>query len=70
MRCKRTALSEAMRAAIVSDGRPLRQIAREAGLPSSSVIRFVNRRRGLPSRSLDRVAAVIGVGLRSVRRAA
>lgn len=67
---KRIAPSEAMRAAVLEDGRPLRQIAKEAGLPSSSVIRFMNRRRGLSSRSFDRVADVIGVELRSLRRSA
>lgn len=70
MRAKRIAPSEAMRAAILLDGRPLRQIAREASLPSSTIIRFMNRQRGLSSRSLDRVAAIIGVELRPVRRAA
>lgn len=70
MSAKRIAPSEAMRAAILEDGRPLRQIAREAELPSSSIIRFVNRKRCLSSRSLDRVAAVIGVELRPVRRVA
>lgn len=71
MTAKQTASpSEAMRLAILEDGRPLRQIAREAELPSSTVIRFVNRRRGLSSRSMDRVAAIIGVELRPVRRSA
>ena len=70
MRARRIAPSEAMRKAIVNDGRPLREIAREAGLPSSTVIRFVNRQRNLSGRSFDRVAEIIGHELRPVRRAA
>jgi hypothetical protein len=70
MSAKRIAPSEAIRLAVLDDGRPLRQIARSAGLPSSSIIRFMNRRRGLSSRSIDRIAETIGVELRPVRRSA
>jgi hypothetical protein len=70
MSAKRIAPSEAMRAAIINDGRPLREIARKASLPSSTIVRFMNRKRGLSSRSLDRVAGVVGVELRPVRRVA
>ena len=70
MSAKRSAPSEAIRLAVIEDGRPLRQIAREAAVPSSVVIRFVNRRRGLSSRSIDRIADVLGVELRPVRRSA
>jgi hypothetical protein len=57
-----------MRTAVLSDGRPLRQIAKAAGLPASSVIRFVNRRRNLSGRSFDRIAGIIGIELRPARR--
>lgn len=70
MSAKWTAPSDAMRRAVIEDGRPLRQIARSAGLPASSISRFMNRRRGLSSRSLDRIADTIGVELRTVRRSA
>mgnify|MGYP003334658572 FL=1 len=70
MSAKRIAPSDAMRLAVIQDGRPLRQIAKGAGLPASSISRFMNRRRGLSSRSLDRIADTIGVELRPVRRSA
>lgn len=70
MIAKRIAPSEAMRKAVINDGRPLRQIAREADVPSSVIIRFINRKRGLSSRSLDRIAGIVGVELRPVRRSA
>jgi hypothetical protein len=70
MNAKRNAFSEALRAAIVMDGRPLRQIAKEGQLPSSVIVRFMNRRRGLSSRSIDRITGVVGVELRPVRQSA
>jgi hypothetical protein len=63
-------LSDGMRAAILSDGRPLRQIAMRASVPASAISRFINRRRGLSARSLDRVAGVVGVELRPRRHPA
>lgn len=70
MRAKRNAPSAAMRIAVLNDGRPLRQIAKKAGLPASSVIRFVNGNRNLSGRSFDRVADALGLELRLVRRSA
>ena len=63
-------LSDSMRAAILSDGRPLRQIAMQAEVPASAISRFMNRRRGLSTRSLDRVAGVVGIELRTRRQPA
>jgi hypothetical protein len=68
MSAERIAPSEAIRLAVLDDGRPLRQIARSAGLPCSSISRFIRRQRGLSSRSIDRIADTIGVELRPVRR--
>lgn len=70
MSAKRIAPTQAIRLAVLEDGRPLREIARRARLPSSSIIRFINRKRGLSCRSLDRIADVIGLELRPVRRSA
>lgn len=68
MNVQRNAPSETLRAAIVTDGRPQRQIAKAANLSASTVNRFVNRRRSLPLDSFDRVAAVIGWELRPAAR--
>jgi plasmid maintenance system antidote protein VapI len=66
----RKAPSETLRAAIILDGRPMRQIAAEASVPASTISRFINRRRYLSPRSFDRVAGVVGVELRPVARSA
>lgn len=66
----RTAPSETLRAAIILDGRPMRQIAAKASVPASTISRFINRRRGLSYRAFDRVAGVVGVELRPVARSA
>lgn len=66
---QRTAtLTDCLRAAVLTDGRPLRQIAKQASTPASSISRFVRRERGLSANALDRVSAVIGVELRPVSR--
>jgi plasmid maintenance system antidote protein VapI len=63
-----TAPSEALRKAIAKDGRPIRQIAKSAGLPPSVITRFINRERDLTARSLDRVCGELGLELRPVKR--
>lgn len=70
MNVHRTAPSESLRAAIVLDGRPLRQIAAKASVPASTICRFINRKRGLSTRAFDRVAGVIGCELRPAARSA
>ncbi len=64
MNVQRIAPSDSLRAAILTDGRPLRRIAASAKLPASSITRFIRRERGLSGRGFDRVAAVVGVELR------
>jgi hypothetical protein len=61
MRRSAPLLTDALRAAILNDGRPLQRIAGQAAVPLSSVSRFVRRERGLSCRALDRVAGVVGV---------
>lgn len=65
---QRTVISDALRAAILTDGRPLRRIAGQASVPASTITRFIRRQRGLSSRALDRVANAVGVELRPVAR--
>lgn len=57
-------LSDALRAAVIMDGRPLRRIAAQASVPVSSISRFTRRQRGLSATAMDRVAGVLGVQLR------
>jgi hypothetical protein len=65
MNVHRTAPSETLRRAIVTDGRPLRRIAAQANVPASSICRFIHdRKRGLSLSAFDRVASVIGCELR------
>ena len=66
----RIAPSDYLRAAILTDGRPLRRIAMEASVPPSTISRFIHRQRGLSSRAFDRVAGVIGCELRPRSRSA
>lgn len=70
MSVHRIAPSDSLRAAILTDGRPLRRIAAQASLPASSITRFVRRQRGLSSRAFDRVAGVVGCELRPAARSA
>lgn len=60
--------SDTLRASIVLDGRPVTRIAADAGLPHPCVTRFMAGRRGLSVRSLDRLAAELGLELRPVSR--
>ena len=60
----RIAPSDSLRAAILTDGRPLRRIATQASVSASSITRFIRRERGLSGRAFDRVANVVGVELR------
>jgi hypothetical protein len=69
MNVHRIAPSDSLRAAILTDGRPLRRIAQSASLPASSITRFIRRERGLSSRAFDRVAAVVNWELRPASRA-
>ena len=69
MNVHRIAPSDSLRASILTDGRPLRRIARSASLPASSITRFIRRERGLSSRAFDRVAAVVKWELRPASRA-
>jgi len=61
-------LSDSLRAAVLTDGRPLRQIAAQASVPVSSISRFTRRERGLSCHAMDRVAGVLGVQLRPASR--
>jgi hypothetical protein len=70
MNVHRIAPSDSLRAAILTDGRPLRQIAESAKLPPSSITRFIRRQRGLSSRAFDRVAAAVNCEFRPVPRSA
>jgi len=65
---RRIVISDSLRAAILTDGRPLRHIAGEASVPPSTITRFIRRERGLSSRAFDRVAGAVGVELRPVAR--
>ena len=66
MNVKRVAPSDSLRAAILSDGRPMRRIAERASVPPSTISRFIRRRRGLTSQVFDRVAAAVNCELRPV----
>jgi hypothetical protein len=68
MNVQRIAPSDSLRAAILTDGRPLRRIAASASVPPSSITRFIRRERGLSGRAFDRVANVVNVELRPAAR--
>ena len=58
---QRTAPSDALRAAITLDGRPVLRIARQAQVPASIITRFVRRERSMNVTSFDAVAAAVGL---------
>lgn len=60
----RTTPTETLRATLILDGRSATAIARQAGLPQPVVTRFLKGQRTLSSRSLDRLAAELGLELR------
>lgn len=70
MSVQRTVISDGLRAAILTDGRPLRQIAAKASVPASTITRFIRRERGLSTKAFDRLGGVVGVEVRTVRRSA
>lgn len=53
--------SDALRAAITLDGRPVRRIARQAKVPATIITRFMRRDRQMTTRSFDRVADAVGL---------
>ena len=63
----RIAPHDTLRAALTLDRRPVRQIAREAAVPHSSLVKFMRRQRGMSARSFDRVAYVLGYELQPAR---
>jgi hypothetical protein len=60
----RNAPHDTLRAALVLDRRPLRQIAREALVSPSVLVRFAKRERGMSAPTFDRLAGVLGYELR------
>lgn len=56
---RRIAPSEALRAAVTLDGRPIRRIARQAKVPATILSRFMRRDRQMTTRSFDRVAEAV-----------
>jgi hypothetical protein len=56
-------VSDVLRKAIQESGRPLRQVAEEAGVDAAAVIRFVNGTRTLRLPSVDRLANVLSLQL-------
>jgi hypothetical protein len=62
--------TETLKSAIVSDGRPVYRIAREAGVSQAILWRFVNGKRGISGATLDRVCSVMQLDLSRRRRSA
>lgn len=56
---RRIAPSDALRAAVTLDGRPIRRIARQAKVPATILSRFMRRDRQMTTRSFDRVAEAV-----------
>ena len=54
--------------AIQRDGRSVYEIARQTGVPQSSLSRFINGERGLSFESLESLASVLGLELRVTPR--
>jgi hypothetical protein len=66
----RHAPHDTLRAALILDRRPVRQIAREANVSHGVLVRFAKRQRGMSAPTFDRVAGVLGYELRPRQTAA
>lgn len=66
----RIAPHDTLRAALALDRRPVRQIAREALVSHSVLVRFMRRKAGMSAPTFDRVAGVLGYELRPRHMAA
>lgn len=50
-----------IRTVVQKDGRSVSQLAKQAGIHKSQVVRFKNGERGLTTRSLDALCMVLGI---------
>lgn len=57
---KRATLSNQLRAAVRDDWRPVRQIAKAAGIDAGNMSRWLSGRAGMTEAAIDRLAAVLG----------
>ncbi len=65
---KRVELSDQIRRAVRTSGRSCYSICKWSGLDQSSLSRFMRGERGLSMRSLDDLADILKLNLRSPRR--
>jgi hypothetical protein len=56
-------VSESLRAAIIEDGRPLRELARQCGVDEPRLSRFASGKRLLSLPAVDAVASALGLRL-------
>ncbi len=66
----KTDWEETFRAAIAETGLPLMEITRQSGVDHSQLSRFMRGERGLSITTAERVAAVVGIELKRIRRRA
>lgn len=64
----KTDWEETFRAAITETGWPLMEITRQSGIDHSQLSRFMRGERGLSITTAERVAAVVGLELKRVKR--
>ncbi len=60
-------VSETLRSAVKRDGRSMRQLAADAGVDRSCLVRFVNEDRMLTLPAVDRLCDLLGLQLRPAR---
>jgi len=65
---KPTGLETALRLAVEKSGMSAHAIARRSGIDVASLLRFMNRQRTMTLPSAGRLAASLGLELRSMKR--
>jgi plasmid maintenance system antidote protein VapI len=61
---KRTSLPNTLRTAIRQSGKPIHQLAAEAGVPHPSIFRFMSGQRDIRLETAEKLAATLGLRLR------
>ena len=65
---QRRSVTEALRSAIQTDGRPISRLAEDSGVAYPVIYRFVKGdRRGLNTSTVDKLAVVLGLELRPIK---
>ncbi len=66
---RKTTLAEALRRAAKDSGLTAYRLAKDSGVDSAAVLRFLHQQRGLTLESAGKLAQLLGLELRPIRKA-